>query len=165
MVMGHPRQRRTGGQRGAGGGLWGGLEQQRTPVGFARFPSQACNRCLAWSLATCVATMVLGKYDQIEGRVGDGPCGALAGRSEEGIDQFDQRRSWHHGIQFRKNHRLQWCTLLLQTTFGTIQPLLALRLMVAFVFGMRLGGERRRVPRQDQGISDLLGDKSKKGDR
>ena len=93
------------------------------------------------------------------------PLELLRVRSEEGIDQFDQRRSLHNGIQFLKNHRLQWCKLLLKKTFGKIQPLLALMLMVAFWFGLRLVGEMRMVPSQDQCISYLLGDKGKKGDR
>jgi hypothetical protein len=108
--------------------------------------------------------MVMVKHDQIEGLLGDLPFGAIEVRSEEGIDQFDQRRSLHNGIQFLKNPRLQWCKLLLKKTFGKIQPLLALMLMVAFLFGMSLVGEMRMVPSQDQCISYLLGDKSKKGD-
>ena len=128
------------------------LEEQRTPVGLSRFPGQEFNGCLALSLATFVATMVMVKPDQIEGLLGDVPFGALEGRSEEGMDQFDQRRRLHNGLQLLKNHRLKWWKLMLKKTFGTIQPLLALMLVVAFVLGMRLGGELRMVPSQDQGI-------------
>lgn len=140
------------------------LEYQRNPVGFERFPSQAFKRCLALSLATFVATMGMVQHEQMSGLLGDLPFGALAGRSEEGMDQFDQRRRLHHGIQFLENHRWKWCKLMLKQTFGTIQPLLALMLMVAFWFGLRLGGEMRMVPRQDPCISSLLGDKITKGD-
>jgi hypothetical protein len=97
--------------------------------------------------------MVMGKHDQISGLLGALPFGASEGRSEEGIDQFDQRRSLHNGLQFLNNQRLKWCKLLLKKTCGNIQPLWALRLMVAFLFGMRLVGETRMVPSQDQCIS------------
>jgi len=83
----------------------------------------------------------------------------MQGRSDAGMDQFDQRRSLNHGIQLLKNHRVQWCTLMLKKTFGTIQPLLALMLRGALVFGRRLGGERRMVPSKDQCISYLVRDK------
>ena len=53
---------------------------------------------------------------------------------------------------------------MLKKTFGKIQPLSALMLMVAFLFGLRLVGEMRMVPSQDQCISHLLGDKLKQGD-
>ena len=70
----------------------------------------------------------------------------------------------NNGIQLLKNHRWQWCKLILKKTFGNIQPLLALMLMVAFLLGLRLVGEMRMVPSQDQCISSLLRDKIKKCD-
>ena len=80
------------------------------------------------------------------------------------MDQFDQRRGLHNGIQFLKNHRFQRCKLMIKETFGNIQPLLALVLMVALVLGLRLVGEMLVVPSQHACISYLLRDKVKQFD-
>lgn len=100
--------------------------------------------------------MVMGKHEQISGLLGDLSFGAIEGRSDEGIDQFDQRRGLHNGIQFLKHQRCTWFKLIIQDAFGKIQPLLALMLMVALLLGMRLRGEMFVVPSQHQCISYLL---------
>lgn len=78
------------------------------------------------------------------------------------MNQFDQRRGLNHGIQLLKHHRLQRFKSLLQETFGTIQPLLALVLVVALWLGRRLVGEMLVVPSQHEGISYRLREKVKK---
>jgi hypothetical protein len=108
--------------------------------------------------------MVMVKHEQISGLLGDLPFGAIAGRSDEGIDQFDQRRGLNNGIQFLKNHRLKQCTLIIKETFSKIQPLLALVLMVALLLGMRVVGEMLVVPSQYECISYLLRYKGKQCD-
>jgi hypothetical protein len=80
------------------------------------------------------------------------------------MDQFDQRRGLNNGIQFLKNHRLKRFKLIIQETFGTIQPLLTLVLMVALVLGRRLLGEMLVVPSQHSCISYRLRYKVKKFD-
>ena len=87
------------------------------------------------------------------------PFGAIEVRSEEGIDQFDQRRSLNNGIEFRKYQLFQRFKLIIEDAFGKREPLLALVLMVALVLGMRLVGEVLVVPSQDQCISYLWRDK------
>ena len=54
--------------------------------------------------------------------------------------------------------------MILKETFGKIQPLLTLLLMVALLLGRRLVGEMLVVPSQPQGISYLLRYKGKKFD-
>jgi len=70
----------------------------------------------------------------------------------------------NNGIQFLKNHRFKRCKLILKETFGKIQPLLTLLLMVALLLGRRLVGEMLVVPSQHECISYLLRDKVKKFD-
>ena len=124
------------------------LDEQRNPVNLSSFSSQECNWRLPLSLPTFVAPMILVKHEQIEGLLGDLPFGAIEGRSNECIDQFDQRRGLHNSIQFLKNHRFQRFKLIIKETFGHLQPLLALVLMVALVLGLRLLGEMLVVPSQ-----------------
>jgi hypothetical protein len=69
-----------------------------------------------------------------------------------------------NGIQFLKNHRFKRFKLIIKETFGKIQPLLALVLMVALLLGMRLVGEMLVGPSQHQCISYLLRYKVKKFD-
>jgi hypothetical protein len=142
----------------------GVLEYQRNPVGFSRFPGQEFKGCLALALATFVATMGMGEHDQSEGLLGEVSCGALEGRSDAGMDQFDQRRRVHNGIQFLKNQRLQWWKRIVKKPFGNMHPLLALMRMVVFLLGRRLGGKMRMVPRQDPCLSDPLRDQIAQGD-
>lgn len=75
------------------------------------------------------------------------------------MNQFDQRRGVHKGIQCLKHHRFQRCTSMRKETFGTIQPLLALVLVGALWLGRRLGGEMLVVPSQHECISELVRDK------
>ena len=77
----------------------------------------------------------------------------MKGRSDECMDQFDQRRRLNHGIQFLKNYRFKRFTLIIKETFGNIQPLLTLVLMVALLLGRRLVGAMLVVPSQHEGIS------------
>ena len=76
----------------------------------------------------------------------------MKGRSDECLDQFDQRRSLNNGIQFLKHHRLKRCKLIIKEPFGKIQPLLTLVLMVALLLGRRLVGEMLVVPSQHECI-------------
>ena len=66
------------------------LDSPRNPVGLSRVASQEFDGCLPLSLATFVATMMLGKHEHIEGLLGDVAFGARQRRSHERIDQFDQ---------------------------------------------------------------------------
>jgi hypothetical protein len=91
--------------------------------------------------------MMMVKHDQRAGLWGDLPFGAMQGRAEECMDQFDQRRGLHHGIQVLKHHRLKRCKLRRKEAFGNIQPLLVLVWMVALVLSLRLLGEMLVVPR------------------
>lgn len=77
------------------------------------------------------------------------------------MNQFDQRRGLHNGIQFLTHHRFQRCKSIRKETFGKIQPRLALVLMVALWLGRRLGGEMLVVPSPHECISSLLRDKGK----
>ena len=78
------------------------------------------------------------------------------------MNQFDQRRGLNNGIQLLKHHRFQRFKSMLKETFGNIQPLLALVLVVALLLGRRLVGEMLVVPSQHECISYLLRDKVKK---
>jgi hypothetical protein len=147
------------------GSLRGGLEAQRTPVGLSRCPSPALHRCLPLSLATLVAMRVVGQPEQIEGLVGDGPWGALAGRSEAGMDQCDQRRSVHHGLPLLNHHGWQPCARLRTEPCGTLQPLGALVRLVALWLGLRVVGERCRVPRQSPCLDARWRDTIQQGER
>ena len=58
----------------------------------------------------------------------------------------------NNGIQFLKNHHFKRFKLILKETFGKIQPLLTLLLMVALLLGRRLVGEMLVVPSQHECI-------------
>ena len=129
------------------------LDAQRPPVGLASVSSPEFHRCLPLARAPFVATLSRVNPQQIAGLWGDGPFGAVKGRSEECLHQFDQRSGVHNGLQFLKHHRFQRFKSILKEPFGTMQPLLALVLMVALVRGRSLGGERLVVPSQPECIS------------
>ena len=161
--MESPIQRRAGHQRGALGCLLGVLDAQRTPVSLASFARQAFHRCLPLTLAPVVATMVRVKQEQMYSLLGDVPLGGMEGRSEERMDQFDQRRSGDKSIQWLTYPRLTRGTLQSKAACGTIQPLVALVLRRGLVCGRRLGGERGVVPSPPPGLSASLRSQSKQG--
>jgi hypothetical protein len=105
--------------------------------------------------------MVRVKPEQIYGLLGHLAFGVRQGRSDECMDQFTQRRGVYNGIQFLKHHGVKPCKLLIQETFGTIEPLLALVLMVALGLRLTWIGERLVGPSQHQCISGRWRDKGK----
>lgn len=131
-------------------------DAQLHPVGCSSFSGPEFHRGFPLAVATFIATRVMVNHDQIYGLLGDVTFGAMEGRADACMDQFNQRRGVHHGIKFLTHPCLKRFTWMSTATFGTIQPLLALVLMGALVLGLRLGGERRVVPRQHQSLSKLV---------
>ena len=69
------------------------------------------------------------------------------------MNQFDQRRGLNNSIQLLKHYRFKRFKLIIKETFGNIQPLLTLVLMVVLLLGLSLVGEMLVMPSQHQGIS------------